>query len=204
MRIYPTERKTEQKTRVKILHTARQLFAQKGFDNTTTKELAERSGIAEGTLFRHFATKKSILEEVATEGWMELLTDLLMELSEMPNYEAIAELMYRRLMHLRDNYDMMKVCFLEIQFHPDIRLHIQEKVICKMTDVVEAFFETAIKRKVYRPMNPKVAAQIFLNMFIITGFSYDTLIEPSASLLEMREMAQGLADIFLYGVLSPA
>ena len=58
MQIFHSEPKTEISTRDKILKAAQKLFARNGFDGTTTKELAEKAGIAEGTLFRHFTTKK--------------------------------------------------------------------------------------------------------------------------------------------------
>lgn len=41
---------------------------------------------------------------------------------------------------------MLKVWFVEAQFHPDLREHIQLEVINKMTDVAEAFFQTAMDR----------------------------------------------------------
>ena len=50
-------------------------------------------------------------------------------------------------------------------------------------------------------MNPKIVAQVFLGMFAIAGFSQNTIMEPNASPQEMQEMAEGLADIFLNGVL---
>jgi hypothetical protein len=96
----------------------------------------------------------------------------------------------------------MRVCFMEVQFHADLREKIQQEVVSKMTDVAEAFFQTAIDRGVYRPLNPKVVAQVFLGMFVIAGFSHDTVIGSSSNSQEMQEMAEGLADIFLHGVLS--
>jgi AcrR family transcriptional regulator len=197
-----TRNKPEQDTRSKILSTARHLFARRGYDGTTTRELAENAGIAEGTLFRHFSNKKAILVEVATQGWVELLTDLLMELSEMANYEAIAQVIYKRMLHLGKNYEVMRICFMEVQFHSDLQEKIQKEVVAKMTDVAEAFFQTAIDRGVYRPLNAKVVAQVFLGMFVIAGFSHDTLLQPEANHQEMRDMAEGLADIFLNGVLA--
>lgn len=191
----------EADSRQRILKTAQKLFAKKGYEGTTTRDLAQASGVSEGTLFRYFSSKKAILIEVATEGWVELLTDLLTELSEMASYEAVAEVMRHRMLHLRDNADMMRVCFLEAQFHPDLRERIQLEVIAKMTDVSEAFFQTAMDRGIYRPMNPKVVAQVFLGMFAISGFSQMTLLEPGASPQSLKEMAEGLADIFLNGVL---
>jgi AcrR family transcriptional regulator len=109
-----------------------QVFARKGYDGTTTRELAEHAGVAEGTLFRHFANKKAILVEIATQGWIEILTDLLTELSEMGSYQAVAQVMRRRMLHLHKNADLLKVCFTEAQFHPDLREHIQSEVINKM------------------------------------------------------------------------
>ena len=202
MQIFNGRQKTELSTHDKILKAAQKLFARNGYDGTTTKELAEKAGIAEGTLFRHFSNKKAILVEVATNGWIELLTDLLTELSEMASYEAISHVMYKRMLRLGDNYDMMRVCFMEVQSHPDLRDRIQSEVIEKMTDVAEAFFQTAMERGVYRQMNPRVIAQVFLGMFVVAGFSHETIAQPGASPLEMKEMAEGLADIFLNGVLA--
>jgi AcrR family transcriptional regulator len=202
MPIFQSERKTEPSTREKILKVAQKLFARNGYDGTTTKELAEKAGIAEGTLFRHFTNKKAILVEVATQGWVDLLTDLLTELSEMASYEAISHVMYKRMLRLGDNYDMMRVCFMEVQLHQDLRERIQSDVVEKMTDVAEAFFQTAMERGVYRKMNPRVIAQVFLGMFVVAGFSHETIAQPGASPQEVKEMAEGLADIFLNGVLA--
>ncbi len=71
MQIFRSKQKTELNTRDKILQAAQKLFARNGYDGTTTRELAEKAGIAEGTLFRHFTNKKAILVEVATQGWID-------------------------------------------------------------------------------------------------------------------------------------
>jgi hypothetical protein len=91
---------------------------------------------------------------------------------------------------------------MEVQFHPDLRDRIQTEVIDKMTAVAEAFFQTAIDKGIYRQMDAKLGAKVFLGLFAIAGFSDHTLIEPNASPQEMQKMAEGLADIFLNGVLA--
>jgi len=201
MRIAHRPSPSETETRTRILHAAQQLFARQGYDATTTRDLARAAGVAEGTLFRHFDHKKSILVEIATQGWVEILTDLLMELSEMASYRAISQVMHKRMSNLKQNADMMRVCFMEAQFHPELRDRIQVEVITKMMDVTEAFFQTAIDRGVYRPINPRVIARVFLGMFAISGFSELTIMEPNISPRELQEMAEGIADIFLNGVL---
>ena len=47
-------------TREKILDTAIQLFAEKGFNGTTTKEIAEAAEVNESLIFRHFSTKREL------------------------------------------------------------------------------------------------------------------------------------------------
>jgi AcrR family transcriptional regulator len=202
MRILNRPPQSETETRHRILQAAQHLFASRGYDGTTTRDLASAAGVAEGTLFRHFENKKAILIEVATQGWVEILTDLLTELSEMGSYKAVAQVMRRRMMRMHENADMMKVCFMEAQFHPELRDRIQSEVIDKMTDVAEAFFQTAMDKGIYRRTNPKIVAKVFLGMFAVAGFSDDTIMEPGASPKQMQEMAEGIADIFLNGVLA--
>ena len=191
----------EEDTRSRILQAALRLFAAKGYEGTTTKDLAGKANVAEGTLFRYFPNKKAILIEVATRGWVDILTDLLTELSEMGSYKAVAQVMRRRVLRMRENSDLLRVCFIEAQFHPELKERIQSEVIAKMTDVAEAFFQTAIDRGIYRPMNPKIVAQVFLGMFAIAGFSTETILDANASPLALQEMAEGIAEIFLNGVL---
>lgn len=203
MQLY--KRKTvskEEETQARILKAAQKLFARRGYGGTTTRDLAQAAGVAEGTLFRHFENKKAILVEVATQGWMEILTDLLTELSEMASYKAVAQVMRKRMLSLNANTDMLRVCFMEAQFHPELRDRIQAEVIDKMTDVAEAFFQTAMDRGEYRKMNPRVVARIFLGMFTVSGFSQTTMSENDSSPNDMKEMAETLADIFLNGVLA--
>ncbi|MFC7471582.1 helix-turn-helix domain-containing protein [Actinomadura keratinilytica] len=44
---------------------ALEMFAAQGYDATTTAAVAERAGVSEMTLFRHFATKEALLLEDA-------------------------------------------------------------------------------------------------------------------------------------------
>ena len=52
--------KVKEKTRDRIIQAAHNLFATKGFDATTTRDLASRAGIAVGTLFNYFASKEAL------------------------------------------------------------------------------------------------------------------------------------------------
>ncbi|WP_164929250.1 TetR/AcrR family transcriptional regulator [Gloeobacter violaceus] len=190
--------------RRKILDASQHLFAQQGFGNTPTSQIAKRAGIAEGTIFRYFPTKKDILIELVTSGWVTILTDLLTELSQMASYTHVENVMRNRMRDMHSNMDLMKVCFFEAQFHPDLRDRVHSEVIARMLDVAEDFFQTAMDRGAYRPMNPKVVARVFLGMFTIAGFSDQTMSGGGSigQILEMDEMVRGISDIFLHGVVA--
>lgn len=55
-------------TRSKVLEVARQLFAENGFEATTTRDIARAAGIATGTLFNYFATKEAVMACLASEA----------------------------------------------------------------------------------------------------------------------------------------
>ena len=51
-------------TRQRLLSAALELFTTVGFTGTTTALLAERTGLAEGTIYRHFRGKEELYNEV--------------------------------------------------------------------------------------------------------------------------------------------
>ena len=57
-------------TRARLLGSAKRLFAERGYDRTTTRDIAQASGAATGTLFNYFESKEAlgvVLLEEATE-----------------------------------------------------------------------------------------------------------------------------------------
>jgi AcrR family transcriptional regulator len=59
---------TKDETRKRILKVSQKQFAQQGFEQTTTRDIARDANIAVGTLFNYFPTKESIVENLVNEG----------------------------------------------------------------------------------------------------------------------------------------
>jgi len=61
-------RKAKEENRKKILKTATTLFTEKGFEKTTTRDIATVMGMASGTMFNYFASKHALAMTLALEA----------------------------------------------------------------------------------------------------------------------------------------
>ena len=57
----------KQDKRARILRAARELFSKRGFEQTTTREIARRAGVGTGTVFVYFRDKDELLFHVFRE-----------------------------------------------------------------------------------------------------------------------------------------
>ncbi|MFK0047151.1 TetR/AcrR family transcriptional regulator [Streptomyces sp. NPDC090741] len=70
-----------QATRQKLYEAAVTLIAEQGFSATTVDEIAERAGVAKGTVYYNFASKNELFEELLRHG-VGLLTASLRDAAE--------------------------------------------------------------------------------------------------------------------------
>jgi AcrR family transcriptional regulator len=57
--------------RALLLEAATELFAERGYAGTTTKEIAARAGVSETLLFRHFSSKQTLFDVAVVEPFDE-------------------------------------------------------------------------------------------------------------------------------------
>jgi AcrR family transcriptional regulator len=58
--------------RSELLRIAATLFAERGFKNTTVRDIAEAAGILSGSLYHHFDSKESMIDEILSTFQEEL------------------------------------------------------------------------------------------------------------------------------------
>jgi len=56
-------------THQRILRVAKELFANRGYEHTSTSAIARTAGTSESQLMKHFGSKSGLLESIFTEGW---------------------------------------------------------------------------------------------------------------------------------------
>lgn len=113
------ERK-KQRTREQLQHVALELFAERGFDQVTADEIAERAEVSRSTFFRYFRTKEEVLLGRADE----LLAELDQSLADRPREEPLSQSVRRALQAMAAAYEDRRVEVLAIlevaSSHPDV------------------------------------------------------------------------------------
>lgn len=89
-----TDKRNERQMR--ILEAAVDMFGEKGYAATSTSEIAKRAGVAEGTIFRYYKTKKDLLLAVVMPTLTKFAAPFLVQAfakeifkSEYESYEGL-------------------------------------------------------------------------------------------------------------------
>ncbi len=112
----------------KIIESAIDLFAEKGYANTTTSEIAKAAGIAEGTFFRYYKTKDALLKAFMLtfrENVVPNISQQVIQMLQAKMFHSFEELltffMKDRLIFIRDNRKAFKVFVKELYYREDFR-----------------------------------------------------------------------------------
>jgi AcrR family transcriptional regulator len=68
----------------RILESARRLFAEHGYESTTTAAIARGAGTSESQIIKHFGGKEGLLEAIFEAAWEAMAEPLRRELAEAP------------------------------------------------------------------------------------------------------------------------
>jgi AcrR family transcriptional regulator len=106
------ERKTKDKEDLKstILQGAKKLFLEKGIEQTTIRNIAQEIGCSIGTVYVYFKDKNDILNELHTQGFSQLGSEMkvLFNVSDpMERLKALGRVYIQFALENPDMYDLM-------------------------------------------------------------------------------------------------
>lgn len=133
-----------------ILKAAVDIFSKKGFAGTSTSEIAQQAGVAEGTIFRHYKTKKALLFSIVSPTIVELGAPIVLK-----DFENILEKEYvdftdflrtitkDRFDFIEKNQAILRIIANEIPFHLELQEMVKEilknRIMTKMKIAIEYF-----------------------------------------------------------------
>lgn len=75
-------------TRARIEAQALLLFAEKGVDGTSIRDIAQAVGVTEGALYRHFASKETLARELFLAHYAALAAEITAITTRLPDFSA--------------------------------------------------------------------------------------------------------------------
>ena len=195
----------------KILEAAIDVFSERGFSGATTSEIAKRAGIAEGTIFRYFKTKKDILRGILIQMLnmagepiiIEGVRKILLNTENKDLREVLKAFICDRLEVLESVFPMIKVIITEALYHDDIREAFFQNIISKAFEVFTLFHRQMLERGLIREnVNALAMARSIIGNVILLVF-YRQLFTDKFNRQDMDKELDAVIDIIMYGISKP-
>ena len=192
---------TEQR-RKQILDAALAVFSRKGYGESTIPDIAREGGMAVGTIYNYYPSKRDILVSVLAGNVLSQPFVQLMEQSPEADDKAFfRSLIEDRLTLLTQNADKFLFMLSEVNRDQEFRRQWAQGVVQPALRRAERYVESKVDSGAFRPVNASVAVRALAGMAI--GFAVLTMVEGAESPcrdIPTGELAAQLADIALTGV----
>ena len=175
----PTERRPTTRQRMaaarreQILETALKLFAKRGFDATSTRQIAKEAGIAEGLIFHYFPTKARLLTAILEDrmegrrAFRSELRPLLEDASGKPVPEVLGAVASGWLATLHRDEEFVVVLFAAAQTNPEVGAAWQG-LIREGTELLTGYLASRVEAGELREDLPlETAATMFVSSLMI-------------------------------------
>ncbi|MGE5631661.1 MAG: TetR/AcrR family transcriptional regulator [Caulobacteraceae bacterium] len=191
-------------TQEKILNAAIKHFAQKGYHGAKTADIARDSGVAEGTVFKYYSTKKGILRAVLNKIIHETVPQIVMSLpsgvaeitSAAEPKAAAREFIKTVILKISNNVDSFKIIVNELQYHEDLKKEYLQQFVPRVIKNIEELFKIGVTKGIFKDINPHTAARSFMGMMAMIVLESNVL----KSKLDLDQELDLIIDIYLNGV----
>jgi AcrR family transcriptional regulator len=182
-----------------ILAAAAQVFAEKGYSSTTTKEIADAADVAEGTLYNYFNGKREILLSIATEADVPM-ERALQEAGKLENREAMIALFEGAFDITEARLPFLRALLAEAWTDDGILQEFVADRLRHVSQLLQAFISERVAAGAFRPIDPVLGARMAMGTFgglilpILRG------VEPLPSPEERHALAEMIVDMLLDGI----
>lgn len=190
----------------KIAEAALRLFAEKGFEASTTSEIAKAAGVAEGTIYKYFKTKKDLLFALVIPTIIRMAGPVLLrdveaiaKLKDLNTEEVLERLMLNRLQLVQQNWAAFKVALQEMQYHPELKDALVSHVAAKGRLIVNSLLAEKVESGELRNLNLDSMTRVLVSLLAGYIFAKQMFSEEAQDWNDTEEIKL-MVDIYLNGV----
>ncbi len=190
----PLTQEEQHRRRKEIFSASVSLFLEKGFTETSMREIAHAAGVGKSTLYDYFTSKEEILVFYFGDQIQEIAQRALEIVNQDSSItEKIKKIMQMHLSYLIGNKHVFLNLSVEAQrLSAESQQEIQTKRHAYQ-DMLRELVEEGIRLGEFRPVNPLFAARSIFSLLSLAVFTS----RPTGTPIEMLEEAMG---IFFNGI----
>lgn len=159
----PTRRELQkQERRNQLLDVARRLFAEKGLENTTIKDIADAADVAQGLLYHYFRSKDDVFWAiVARDNPFPIMSELIGSAGNRPAREVLVEAGLRVYDIFNERSELFRIVLREFTTRPEMRQAFK-MVQAVALGLITRYLEARIAAGELRPHNPDITARMLI------------------------------------------
>jgi AcrR family transcriptional regulator len=194
----------EEDRRQQILDAAQKVFAAKGFDGASIKDLAKAAKISPGLLYWYFKDKTDLLVSLMTERIEGALGQLPENVSlDAPPEEFMSQFacFYIGLLEQPMNTALWKVVITNTPSFPTAIRRVQSSVINRVLSTVQDYFQRQIELGRIRPCDAEMVTRTFMGSIVALMLLRHILQDERGRELSVEAFVDGVTDVVLHGIL---
>lgn len=175
--------------REQLTEAAVKVFAERGFNGTTTKDIARAAGVSEGILFKYFKTKSELYatifefeaEQIYEKGWIDQVNEHAAQGNDEKVFRAVAVKIteYCR----RDPNFLRLMLYTALEEHENAR-PFRRRLIYPIFELLRNYIGKRIAEGFFQPCSSEAAAFAFIGSLIYYAMSSVLL---QSKMLSVRE-----------------
>ena len=190
----PLTEAVQESRRYEIAESAKLLFVENGFNETSMRQIAQAVGVGKSTLYDYFSSKDDIILYVIQDHINTLLDRAEAIISEpKPASENLRQVMHMHLAFLLEN----KAFYLRLLFEAQrLKAESQQRIQVQRyayQDLVKSLIDTGIRQGCFRPVDSTMTMKTLISM--MTPVVYTS--RPSGT---PEEMLDAGLDLIMTGL----
>jgi AcrR family transcriptional regulator len=199
----PQTRFSSADRREQILEVATGLFAQQGFQGTTTKTIAEKSGVTEALIFRHFPSKEELYwavieRKIDSAAPLERLLENLEAGGD--DLDVLARVALEVLERRAKDQTLSRLLLYSALEKHELSERFFRNYIANYFEVLARFVRQGIAAGRFRDVDPLLAARGFLGMVVYHSWIQELYRGKEVQDFDLHTVSRTLARIWLQGV----
>jgi AcrR family transcriptional regulator len=167
----------EKATKEKIFDAAVDLFADRGYDGVSIRDIAKAVGIKESSVYKHYASKDEILDDIFEYMKKRLYLDTVPDnyaafVDSVPVETILANGLGELASFMRDPYmlKIMRIITIEMYHNERIRGFFREQMFVRPVDEMETLFRMLGERGKIKDYDPRALATAYFAFSVYMYF----------------------------------